>query len=192
MQKSLNNPTATGLFFPGIQHGKRVITQRPAPLALYWMLVVVIGLSLLLSSMPGSAREFSSYASVREDGSLRVGNRMVHLYGIYLPPTNRTCQTFFNPPVCGSRAALALNFRIQGFVHCIEKGTNQDRSITAICYVDRNNFSEGEDLGAYLIRRGWALALPGAPFEYHALERIAERRAMGVWGFTIDSIQKRD
>jgi hypothetical protein len=32
--------------------------------------------------------------------------------------------------------------------------------------------------GAYLIQRGWALALPTAPFEYHAMERIA--RANGA------------
>jgi len=30
--------------------------------------------------------------------------------------------------------------------------------------------------------------LPGAPFEYFALERIAQARGLGLWGFPADSI----
>jgi endonuclease YncB( thermonuclease family) len=55
--------------------------------------------------------------------------------------------------------------------------------------VDRTSFEEGEDLAAYLIRHGWALARPGAPFEYHALERIAREQSAGVWGFSVDAIR---
>ena len=32
------------------------------------------------------------------------------------------------------------------------------------------------------------LAAPYAPFEYHALQRIAESRGMGVWGFDVDVV----
>ena len=152
--------------------------------------VGVIALVTLLVAVTAAAREFSSYASVADDGTLRVGTRKVHLYGIYIPPTGYTCRTFFNPPVCGSRATLALEFKIQGFVHCEEKSRNRDRSVNAVCYVRRSNFSQGEDLGAYLIRQGWALALPDAPFEYHALEKIARQQSAGVWGFTVDGIRR--
>jgi endonuclease YncB( thermonuclease family) len=150
----------------------------------------VIALVTLLVSVTAAAREFSSYASVADDGTLRVGTRKVHLYGIYIPPTGYTCRTFFSPPVCGSRATLALEFKIQGFVHCEEMSRNRDRSVNAVCYVRRSNFSQGEDLGAYLIRQGWALALPDAPFEYHALEKIARQQSAGVWGFTVDGIRR--
>jgi endonuclease YncB( thermonuclease family) len=96
-----------------------------------------------------------------------------------------------SPPVCGSRATIALQFKIQGFVHCQEKSSNRDRSVNAICSVKRTNFSEGEDLGAYLIQQGWAMARPEAPFEYHALEKIARQQSAGIWGFTIDGIQRK-
>jgi endonuclease YncB( thermonuclease family) len=150
-----------------------------------------LALAALVVASTSHARELHNYARVNDDGSLRVGNREVHLCGIYIPPTGQTCRTYLSPPVCGSRAALALDFRIQGFVYCEQKSVNRDRSINAVCYVDRTHFSEGEDLGAYLIRQGWALALPGAPFEYHALERIARQQSAGVWGFTVDGIQHR-
>ncbi len=41
----------------------------------------------------------------------------------------------------------------------------------------------GPDLAAYLLRKGWAAALPGAPFEYQVLERIARTKGLGIWGF---------
>jgi endonuclease YncB( thermonuclease family) len=150
-----------------------------------------LALAALLFAATGMAREFSSYASVDEDGSLRVGTRKVHLYGIYIPPTGQHCRTFFSPPVCGSRATLALEFKIQGFVHCREKSRNRDRSVNAICHVNVTNTSAGEDLGAYLIQQGWAMARPQAPFEYHALEKIARQQSAGIWGFTIDGVQRK-
>jgi endonuclease YncB( thermonuclease family) len=122
--------------------------------------------------------EIRSFAIVKEDGTLRLRGRTIRLYGIHIPTTERTCQTFTRPVNCGERAALALEFKIgANFVSCEPKWRNDDRSITAVCHV------EGEDLSAYLIERGWALALPDAPFEYVALEKIARSRGIGVWGF---------
>jgi endonuclease YncB( thermonuclease family) len=122
--------------------------------------------------------EIRSFAIVKEDGTLRLRGRTIRLYGIHIPATERTCQTFTRPVNCGTRAALALEFKIgANFVSCDPKWRNDDGSITAMCHV------EGEDLGAYLIERGWALALPDAPFEYVALEKIARSRGIGVWGF---------
>ena len=166
--------------------GRRWASQRPRRVARR-----VVALAGLLAAITISAREFSSYTSVEDDGSLQVGGRKVNLYGIYIPPTNYTCRSFFRPPVCGSRAALALDFKIQGFVHCDEKGVHADRSIIATCYVNRSHFSKGEDLAAYLIREGWALASPEAPFEYHALEKIARQQFVGIWGFSVDNVIRR-
>lgn len=131
------------------------------------------------------AAEISSYAIVQHDGTLRVDGRTIRLYGIHIPPTGDTCRTNERPVRCSSRAALALEFKIQGFVHCSPQGRFDDGSITAICLAD------DVDLSAYLLERGWALALPDAPFEYQALERIAQQRQMGVWGFPVEPIRPR-
>ncbi|HVK56558.1 MAG TPA: hypothetical protein VM532_16205, partial [Burkholderiales bacterium] len=69
-----------------------------------------------------SETEISSYAFVQEDGALRVSGNVIHLYGIYIPPTGHTCYTFIRPMPCGTRASLALDFKIGvEFVHCIER-----------------------------------------------------------------------
>ncbi len=70
-------------------------------------------------------------------------------------------------------AVRAFNFKIQGFVYCDEQWTNSDSGVAAIC---RHGY---EDLSAYLIKQGWAVATPDAPFEYHALESIAHYSRRG-------------
>jgi endonuclease YncB( thermonuclease family) len=152
--------------------------------------ICAIALTLLASFLGQTAvAAIVGAAFVQEDGSLQVKGRRIQLFGIYIPPTDRSCQTLFRPVRCSSRAALALDFKIQGFVHCEVKAKHRDSSLIGRCYVDRNAFSEGEDLSAYLISLGWAAALPDAPYEYHVLEKIARQRGLGVWGFPVNSIQ---
>jgi endonuclease YncB( thermonuclease family) len=141
-----------------------------------------------LASLPRAAAqsEISGITFVQEDGSLKISGSLVRLYGIYIPPTDQTCSTFIRPMPCGTRASLALEFRISGaFVHCLPRATNPDGSITASCTVDR------EDLSAWMLQRGWAVALPDAPFEYRTLEKIAQSRGIGIWGIPVERIRRR-
>ena len=152
-------------------------------------LLTVAAIALLVLATP-SAADMRSYAIVQDDASLVIQNRVVRLFGIYIPDHGQFCDTQLRPAFCGYRAATALNSKIQGFVTCEEMGFYEDGSISAICWTKRSSFSEGTDLGAYLIRQGLALAGPDAPFEYRALERIAENRGIGVWGFQVDQFRR--
>jgi endonuclease YncB( thermonuclease family) len=135
---------------------------------------------IYLSLAGPSFAQVSSYAFVNDDGTLRIKGRTYRLHGVYIPPTAQACRTFERPVPCGSRAALALDFKIQGFVRCEGRDRNDDGTVSAYCTTD------GDDLAAYLLERGWALALPDAPFEYQALEKIARHRGLGVWGFAVE------
>ena len=137
---------------------------------------------------PAWAGPLVGHAIVRGDASLLIKGKVVHLDGIYIPPTNRQCRGWNGPVSCDSRAVLDLDFKVSGFITCFPVSENEDGSLNATCYQDRTSFQQGEDLAVYLIERGWALALPDAPFEYQALERIAQSQGVGVWGYTIDSI----
>lgn len=148
-------------------------------------------IALLVIATGASSREISSWAIVNEDGSLRIKGKTVHLTGIHIPETNRTCNMNIRPPVCGSRAALALEFKVEGFVRCEIEERRPDRSLVGWCRVDAGSFDEGEDLSAYLLERGWAVALPDAPIEYQTLEKIARHRGVGVWGFPVDNVAPR-
>lgn len=148
----------------------------------YFALLLAI---VLLSGTQVFARELTSYAFVNDDGTLRIKRKTIHLYGIHIPKTNNSCRTNQLPPDCGSRAALALEFKAKRFVRCEIIEQNPDRSLTGRCWVNYSRFDEGEDLSAYLLERGWAVALPDAPIEYQALERIARSRGVGVWGIAV-------
>ena len=137
-------------------------------------LVAILALGACFApSLP--AYVIHSYALVNDDATLLVSNRHIRLHGIYVPPSGRRCRTTLRPVRCSSNAVLALEFKIQGFVKCHPVQRYRDRSLSAVCY------AKGEDLAAYLIERGWAVARPGAPFEYAVMERIAQTRQVGVW-----------
>jgi endonuclease YncB( thermonuclease family) len=148
--------------------------------------------AIALASTPPAALawDVSSYAGINEDSSLRISGKTIHLHGIHIPATNRSCRTTSIPPVCGSRAAVALDFKIDGFVRCELLQRNADGSYMGHCRVNVSSFDEGEDLSAYLLERGWAVALPNAPIEYQTLEKIARSRGIGVWGIPVDRVAR--
>ncbi len=170
--------------------GSRVTVSRGRRIASFALVVTALSVGGL--PVPQATADLVSYAIVQQDGTLKVRGKTIRLYGILVPENERQCLTNVRPARCfQNRAAKALALKIQGFVRCREVAFSRDGSIDAFCAVDASPFDKGVDLGAYLIREGLAVALPDAPFEYHALERIARVNGRGVWGFQVDSIGPR-
>ena len=149
---------------------------------------VLVLLTFGAGTREAAARDIVGAAAIVGDGFLRIGTQIVQLFGIYIPPTGTRCEVILRPVRCGGRAAIALEFKAEGFIRCSTVGENPDGSVQAVCYARRTIRSPGVDLAAYLLNQGWALALPGAPFEYVARERIARERGVGLWGFAADSV----
>jgi endonuclease YncB( thermonuclease family) len=147
-------------------------------------------IAVWLAAVPAAA-DVTSYAVVQDDASLLVRGKTYRLFGVYVPTDDTLCRTKIRPARCATRAALALDFKIQGFVRCVEVRENDDGSVEAFCEANPSRFEDGDDLGEYLIGEGLALALPNAPFSYHAQEKIARANGRGVWGFQVDSIRRR-
>ncbi|MDG2411851.1 MAG: thermonuclease family protein [Halioglobus sp.] len=150
--------------------------------------ILIAGLCL---ATPALGYEISSYAGVNDDGTLRIKGKTIRLFGIHIPETTETCSQNRIPRICGSRASVALEFKIDGFVSCALLERHKDSTYTAQCRVNVSAFDEGDDLSAYLLQKGWAVALPDAPFEYHTLEKIARSRSFGVWGIPVDNVIHR-
>lgn len=147
--------------------------------------VVMAATAMAIPAWPADG-EISSFAFVQPDASLRMSGYIIRLYGIYVPPTDQTCYTFIRPMPCGTRASLALEFKISGdFVRCLPRMAYADGSIVASCR------SGNDDLSEWMLQRGWAVALPDAPFEYVTMERIAQAKGIGIWGIPIDVVPRR-
>ncbi len=105
------------------------------------LLALVIATSLAPASPARAAP--ARLAFVQDDGTLKVGGRIVRLFGIHIPPTNRVCRSFTNPVHCAARAVLALDLRVDRFVRCEPLGRNRDRSVTALCRIRDRAAPEG-------------------------------------------------
>jgi endonuclease YncB( thermonuclease family) len=134
-----------------------------------------------------AAYEIVGLAFVQDGDTLLIHNHVVHLYGIYIPPSAREGRCW-NGPRAPCTAQAALDFRVEGFVRCYPQAKYDDDSVSAVCYVNRTTFNAGEDLAAYLIQQGWALATPDAPPEYREYEGKAQSLGLGVWGVPVDTI----
>lgn len=155
-------------------------------------LLLLIALVTLGAAPAPAAAAITNWAIVRDDATLRIQGRTIRLFGIYVPPSGRTCRTEISPVRCGSRAALALDAKIRGFVRCEIVARAPDRSADAFCFIRGDSVLAPEiDLGAWLIEQGLAVASPDAPFEYHVLQDIAQVQRAGIWGFFADDIRRR-
>ncbi len=163
---------------------QRLCAGLPARLKMkahQFILAMTATIGVTIASLPAAHADIASFAFVREDGSLQVSGNHIRLYGIYIPPTGKTCLTFIRPMPCGTRASLALDFKISGdFIHCKTWSTNGDGSLTASCRTG------DQDLSEWMLQQGWAVALPDAPFAYAAMEKIARSRGLGIWGMPVD------
>ena len=75
-----------------------------------------LALTLLLVSAAAAGEVLGGLAFVQDDGTLRIHGRTVHLHGIEIPPSREDCRRFERPVRCAQRAALALDFAVDGFV----------------------------------------------------------------------------
>jgi endonuclease YncB( thermonuclease family) len=156
-----------------------------------WPVLVIAAWLGFAHGSHAAAEILHSYAIINGDATMLVRGKLVRLYGIFVPEDDRLCSRIMRPAMCGTRAAVALDLKVRQFVRCEIVAEYDDGSVGAYCAVGAGRFSDGEDLGAFLIRQGLAMAGPDAPFEYQALERIAAANGRGVWGFQADSIRLR-
>src|SRR4051812_24795020 len=106
-------------------------------------------IAFMVSGHATADDDISGSAFVQEDSTLRINGNIIHLYGIYIPPTGNTCTTFIRPMPCGTRASLALDFKITGdSVHCMTTGSNADGSLIGNCSAG------GDNLSAWMLQRG--------------------------------------
>ncbi|MDZ3837417.1 MAG: hypothetical protein U0S49_08590 [Rhodospirillales bacterium] len=141
--------------------------------------------AILAAVLAGAAvaGEVRSYAIVQDDGSLLVRGKIMHLYGVVIPRGGRYCQRWTGSARCRSTAAaLALDFRIRGFVRCEPVEQYADGSVGAFCSVGSVRLRDDEDLGSYLIANGHAFAAPWAPYDYAILQELAKVNRRGLWG----------
>ena len=139
----------------------------------------VVILALLFAVAPhraAAAEPISGQAAVIDGNTLEIAGQRIALYGIDAPEPAQTCAVNGKEVPCGQQAAAALAGRIgQHTVTCEPKNRQQDGLPAAVCRAG------GDDLAAWMVRRGWALAYRQISTTYVREEKRAAKDKAGLW-----------
>lgn len=135
----------------------------------------------LLPAM-AAAQTLSGSARIVDGDTLEVAGQRIRLWGIDAPERGQTCGGRDGRIYeCGRDAAAVLAELARGRVVCEPRERDRYGRIVAVCRTDAG------DLGAAMVRRGWAVDYTrysrGA---YRAEEAAARAERLGIWAGRFD------
>ncbi|WP_439580407.1 thermonuclease family protein [Elioraea sp.] len=128
---------------------------------------------------PGSlaSDRIQGVASVVDGDTIEIHGTRIRLHGIDAPESAQRCLDASDRPwPCGRRAAFALADRIgRSTISCRRTDTDRYGRVIAVCSLGR------EDLNAWMVGSGWAVAFRRYSTDYVAQEERARARRVGIW-----------
>jgi len=125
---------------------------------------------------PAGAAILTGRASVIDGDTLEIKGRRIRLHGIDAPESGQTCYRNGRAWDCGHAASQALKRFIDGrTVTCTELDVDRFGRSVARCTVG------GEDINAWLVRNGWAVAYRRFSEVYVREEAEARAARRGIW-----------
>lgn len=108
--------------------------------------------------------------------TLEIHGVRIRLEGIDAPESAQRCGATGQEWACGQQAAVALSDWLGvRTVSCRAKGEDRYKRKLARCFVGN------EDIQAWLVLNGWALAYRTYSKDYVAAEEVAQSRKVGLW-----------
>jgi len=138
-----------------------------------------VALTMALSSAAGREpmQPIVGRASVIDGDTIEIRGQRIRLFGIDAPEVGQACTDAKGASYrCGQRAAQALDYRISDSpVTCEPRAKDRYGRVVALCR------AFGEDLSAWMVGLGWALAYREYSSQYVPAEEVAQRRKAGMW-----------
>jgi endonuclease YncB( thermonuclease family) len=116
-------------------------------------------------------------AHVVDGDSLEVAGHRIRLFGIDAPDGAQGCRDERGISyACGRQAAGALQAKIGArTVACDPRGVDRRDRIPAVCRLG------SEELNAWMVRQGWAVAARDEGHDYVRAEAQAKSERLGLW-----------
>ena len=123
------------------------------------------------------AAEISGIPRVVDGDTLVIGATKIRLEGIDAPETDQICLDAKGDHwTCGIEARDRLEAHIAGrVITCLSNGTDVYQRSLATCSL------KGENLNAWMVQEGWALAYVKYSSTYQQVERDARVHQRGLW-----------
>lgn len=127
--------------------------------------------------VPVASASLTGRAAIIDGDTLEIRGRRIRLHGIDAPEGRQSCQDGEGRDYrCGRRATAALSGRIGArTVSCSQRDIDSYGRVVAVCRAG------GEDLNAWLVRQGWAVAYRRYSRDYVAVETEARSARRGIW-----------
>ena len=149
-----------------------------APAIVRWCLAALFAAFLAADASGASAPGLviSGRAAVIDGDTIEIHGHRIRLYGIAAPQSRQMCEADGKSYGCGLRAALALATHLaQRLITCQQIDIDAAGRILALC-------SAGpEDLCAWMVSQGWALAYRKYSTRYVSQEDAARAARRGIW-----------
>lgn len=148
----------------------------------FTLAAAIIAFAVLLLALFGRVPdELVAGAARAIDGdSLIVGGREMRLKGLDAPELRQSCEIDGQSVTCGRQAAAALRrWLARGPATCTGNETDRYGRLLVVCRIN------GQDIGADLVRRGFAVDFGGYPGE----EAAARKEGAGIWAGTFEQPQ---
>jgi endonuclease YncB( thermonuclease family) len=137
---------------------------------------MVRGIPLNLHGGPPGRAALTGHAVVTDGDTISLNGQRIRLEGVDAPEAAQRCEREGVPWPCGADATFALQLFLQGRVlRCTDNGRDRYQRILARCWVGE------QDLGAWLVREGWAVAYTEYSWRYLPEELAARWDGRGLW-----------
>ncbi|QEX16838.1 hypothetical protein FRZ44_21330 [Hypericibacter terrae] len=111
--------------------------------------------------------------------TLEIHGTRIRLFGIDAPESRQLCEAQGQQYRCGQKAAFALADHVGSSpVTCDPRDTDRYGRTVAVCYLG------SEDLNAWMVSQGWALAYRHYSTDYVPQEEAAHAAGLGIWAGT--------
>ncbi len=128
------------------------------------------------NSVDGSGNEIVGRAFVIDADTVEINGTRIRFYGIDAPENGQSCRVQGAWSRCGQLASMALANKIGTRpVTCEPKDRDRYNRVVAVCRVG------GEDLNAWMVAKGWAMAYSRYSSDYIQHEREASASKVGIW-----------
>ena len=123
------------------------------------------------------SQTITGQASVIDGDTIEIHGTRIRLHGIDAPESSQTCTNSEGKEYrCGQRSANALDDKIRGrTIECRQKDIDRYSRVVAVCLVG------GEDINAWMVDQGWAIAYRQFSTDYVSQERNAANSKIGIW-----------
>ena len=140
------------------------------------MRTVAVLLFALFAAFDAHGADIAGQANLIDGDTIEIKGQRIRLHGIDAPESAQHCLRSSQNWPCGRKAAFALaDYIANRAVRCVRRDIDRYGRVVGLC------FAAGENLNAWMVRNGWALAYRRYSQDYVDEESAAEQAGAGIW-----------